>query len=91
MYRGRTPAGLMYGNFGIRRDQEAPEVYLDFEGVDSCFYLWINGQFAGYSQVSHSTSEFKITRFLKQGENRLAVLVLNGAMEAIWKIRTSFA
>lgn len=71
-----NPCGAYVREFWYQEDQEAPEVYLDFEGVDSCFYLWINGQFAGYSQVSHSTSEFKITRFLKQGENRLAVLVL---------------
>lgn len=49
---------------------------LCFEGVDSCFYVWLNGQFVGYSQVSHSTSEFDATPFLKQGENRMDVLVL---------------
>ena len=49
---------------------------MNFEGVDSCFYVWINGIFVGYSQVSHSTSEFHITRYLKEGENRLTVLVL---------------
>ena len=47
-----------------------------FEGVDSCFYLWINGQFVGYSQISHSTSEFDITDFVHAGENSIAVLVL---------------
>lgn len=47
-----------------------------FEGVDSCFYLWINGAFVGYSQISHSTSEFDVTPFVKQGENTIAVLVL---------------
>ena len=50
--------------------------FLNFEGVDSCFYLWVNGEFAGYSQVSHSTSEFDVTRFLKEGYNQIAVLVL---------------
>ncbi|HIT85507.1 MAG TPA: beta-galactosidase [Candidatus Ornithomonoglobus intestinigallinarum] len=52
------------------------EQYLNFEGVDSCFYVWVNGEFAGYSQVSHSTSEFKITDKLKDGKNVLRVLVL---------------
>ena len=50
--------------------------YLNFEGVDSCFYVWINGSFVGYSQVSHSTSEFDITGFVKQGENVIVTAVL---------------
>lgn len=49
---------------------------LAFEGVDSCFYLYINGEFAGYSQVSHSTSEFDITPFLHEGENNITAAVL---------------
>ena len=49
---------------------------LVFEGVDSCFYLWINGQFIGYSQVSHSTSEFDVTDALIDGANTFTVLVL---------------
>lgn len=50
--------------------------YINFEGVDSCFYLWINGTLAGYSQVSHSTSELDITELLKSGRNRINILVL---------------
>lgn len=49
---------------------------LVFEGVDSCVYLYVNGAFAGYSQVSHSTSEFNITPFLSEGENTVAAAVL---------------
>ena len=49
---------------------------LVFEGVDSCFYLYVNGEFAGYSQVSHSTSEFDITPFLGEGENIITAAVL---------------
>ncbi|MDF2474103.1 MAG: glycoside hydrolase family 2 [Anaerocolumna sp.] len=50
--------------------------YLVFEGVASCFYLWVNGIFVGYSQVSHMTSEFLISPYLKHGDNRIAVMVL---------------
>ena len=39
------------------RDEKAPKAFLNFEGVDSCFYVWINGSYVGYSQVSHMTSE----------------------------------
>lgn len=49
---------------------------LTFEGADSCVYLYINGVFAGYSQVSHSTSEFDITQYLHAGGNRITAAVL---------------
>lgn len=49
---------------------------LVFEGADSCIYLYINGEFAGYSQVSHHTSEFDITSYLKEGENTITAAVL---------------
>lgn len=49
---------------------------LVFEGVDSCVYLYINGEFAGYSQVSHCTSEFDITPYLHEGENKITAAVL---------------
>ena len=49
---------------------------LCFEGVDSCLYLYVNDDFAGYSQVSHRTSEFDITKYLKAGKNKITVAVL---------------
>lgn len=52
------------------------KVYIDFEGVSSCFYLFINKRFAGYSQVSHCTSEFDVTDLVRPGANRIDVLVL---------------
>lgn len=52
------------------------QYYLNFEGVDSCFYLFVNGEFAGYSQVSHCTSEFDLTEKLVNGENEITVIVL---------------
>ncbi len=71
----RNPAGLYVKEFFWDR-QEQEKVYLDFEGVDSCFYVWINGRWTGYSQVSHNTSEFDVTDKLRDGKNRLTVLVL---------------
>ena len=44
--------------------------------MDSCFYVWLNGTYVGYSQVTHHTSEFDVTGLLREGENLLAVLVL---------------
>lgn len=71
-----NPCGTYVLDFTYRREEEAPRAYLNFEGVDSCFYLWLNGAFVGYSQVSHCTSEFDVTDLLTEGENRLAALVL---------------
>lgn len=69
-----NPAGLYIRDFDLNSLEK--DVYLVFEGVDSCFYVWINDEFAGYSQVSHMTSEFDITRYVRQGKNRIAVMVL---------------
>ncbi len=72
-----NPAGLYSRSFTLTDDElRDKDIMLNFEGVDSCFYLYINGEFAGYSQVSHMTSEFNITRFVKCGENIIRVLVL---------------
>ncbi len=70
------PCGIYIYEFDYRKDSKAPKAYLNFEGVDSCFYLWVNGSYVGYSQVSHATSEFDVTSLLKDGKNILAVLVL---------------
>ena len=71
-----NPCGAYMTDFNYDRNASAPLAHLNFEGVDSCFYVWLNGRYVGYSQVSHSTSEFDITEFLKDGSNRLCVLVL---------------
>ena len=70
------PAGLYRRTFTVsEKELTGREFYLNFEGVDSCFYLYINGVYAGYSQVSHMTSEFAIGKYLHAGENEIRVLV----------------
>ncbi|WP_148409742.1 glycoside hydrolase family 2 TIM barrel-domain containing protein [Murimonas intestini] len=71
-----NPCGLYIHHFAYEKDPKAPKAFLNFEGVDSCFYVWVNGRYTGYSQVSHSTSEFDISEFIREGNNTLAVLVL---------------
>lgn len=70
------PCGTYAHTFVYHKDENAPKAFLNFEGVDSCFYVWINGSYVGYSQVSHITSEFDITDLLRDGENSIAVLVM---------------
>ncbi len=70
-----NPCALYNRLFTIPNDWDKKEIFINFEGVDSCFYLFINGEFVGYSQVSHMTSEFNITKYIDVGENEISVLV----------------
>lgn len=71
-----NPYGAYLRPFRLARQQTEGRVHLCFEGVDSAYYVWMNGHFVGYSQVSHSPDEFDVTDYVKTGDNMLAVLVL---------------
>jgi len=71
-----NPCGAYARYFELSEEEASSRLFLNFEGVDSAFYLWINGEFVGYDQVAHCTSEFEITKFVKAGQNKIAVLVL---------------
>lgn len=70
-----NPAAVYNRTFRLTKKQNTV-YHLNFEGVDSCFYLYINGIYIGYSQVSHMTSEFDITDFVRNGQNEITVIVL---------------
>ncbi len=69
-----TPVGVYSREYEYTPDGK--DRILVFDGVDSCLYLYINDRFAGYSQVSHCTSEFDITPYLTAGKNKITVAVL---------------
>lgn len=71
-----NPCGVYIKDFTLNDMEADKRQFLYFEGVDSCFYVWVNGEFVGYSQVSHSPSEFEITEFARVGKNRLGILVM---------------
>lgn len=71
-----NPCGFYQLTFDYETDAAAPKAFLNFEGVDSCFYVWLGGTYVGYSQVSHATSEFDVTAYIREGSNTLSVLVL---------------
>lgn len=71
-----NPCGTYVCRFRYQKEERAARAFLNFEGVDSCFYVWLNGQYVGYSQASHTTGEFDVTGVIAEGENTLAVLVL---------------
>ena len=71
----KNPTGVYRRSFSVHL-QPGVRWLLNFEGVDSCFYVCINGRFLGYSQGTHNTSEFDATPLLEEGTNELAVMVL---------------
>ncbi len=75
-YKERNPVGQYRRTFVLPDNwKENGQTFLNFGGVISAFYVWINGQFVGYSQGSMNTSEFNITKFLASGENKIAIEV----------------
>lgn len=70
-----NPCGVYRRIFELKKNN-SKRYLLNFEGVDSCLYVYLNQQFVGYGQVSHSTNEFDVTDFLYEGENHLIVFVL---------------
>lgn len=80
MYRPMTvpkknPAGLYRRSFTLELRQDR-EYHITLEGADSCFYLWLNGRFIGYSEVSHCAAAFDVTPYVRSGENTVTVCVL---------------
>jgi beta-galactosidase len=71
-----NPAGVYVRDFNIKELWTIKEKYVVFEGVNSCFYLWVNGKFVGYSQGSRMPAEFDISSYVNSGKNRMAVMVL---------------
>ena len=70
-----TPVGCYRRYFTLPEDWAESEVFLNFDGVDSAFYVYVNGELAGFSKVPHMPAEFDITRLLQPGDNLLAVKV----------------
>lgn len=71
-----NPAGVYVRDFNLASAWTKRETYIVFEGVNACFYLWVNGHFAGYSQGSRVPAEFDLSPYVQAGRNRIAVLVL---------------
>src|SRR5579872_6912853 len=71
----RNPVGSYRRDFAIPASWDGREVFIEFDGVDSFFYLWINGSYVGFSKNSRNPAEFDITRFLKPGKNVVAAEV----------------
>ena len=75
-YKYRNEVGSYRRNFTIPADWKGRQILLNFDGVDSFFYLWVNGKYVGFSKNSRNTARFDITNYLKKdGENSVSVEV----------------
>ena len=76
MPKDYNPIGIYYKQFKLNSNWNSKEIFIHFGGVNSAFYLWINGNKVGYSEGSKTPAEFKITKYLKKGKNSIMVQVL---------------
>lgn len=74
-YEYRNEVGSFRRSFDIPATWDGKEVYLNFDGVDSFFYLWINGRYVGFSKNSRNTARFDISPYINKGKNEIAVEV----------------
>ncbi|WP_227871829.1 glycoside hydrolase family 2 TIM barrel-domain containing protein [Paenibacillus bovis] len=71
-----NPVGSYVKHFYLPENMKSEQpVYISFQGVESAFYVWLNGQFVGYSEDSFTPSDFDLTPYIQEGENKLAVEV----------------
>lgn len=70
-----NPVGSYIRKFDLQDGLRGKRIILSFEGVEQAFYVWVNGEFAGYAEDSFTVSEFDITPYVKEKDNLLAVEV----------------
>ena len=75
MFKARNEVGSYRRSFEVPKDWDGKKVYINFDGVDSFFYLWINGKYVGFSKNSRNLAQFDITDYLVKGNNTVAVEV----------------
>jgi beta-galactosidase len=74
-FRERNPVGSYFTSFTIPENWNNKQIFLNFGGVLSAMYVWVNGEKVGYSENSMSPAEFDITKYIRKGKNKLAVEV----------------
>jgi len=70
-----NPVGSYLRTFTVPENWDDREIFIHFDGVSSAFYIWVNGEKVGYSQGSRTPAEFNLTKYLKNGDNRIAIQV----------------
>lgn len=70
-----NPVGSYVKFFDVKDELKNKQTFISFQGVETAFYVWVNGKFVGYSEDTFTPSEFDVTNYLKSGENKIAVEV----------------
>lgn len=70
-----NPVGSYIKHFTVKDELKGKKTFISFQGVETAFYVWLNGEFIGYSEDSFTPSEFELTDYLREGNNKLAVEV----------------
>ncbi|WP_350020106.1 glycoside hydrolase family 2 TIM barrel-domain containing protein [Priestia flexa] len=78
-----NPVGQYTRTFTVDESWKNQPIYLSFQGVESAFYVWVNGELVGYSEDSFTPAEFDLTPYIQEGENKLAVEVYRWS-DASW-------
>lgn len=90
MFKARNEVGSYKRTFTVPDQWKGMDVFIDFDGVDSFFYLWINGQYVGFSKNSRNAARFNISDYLKPGENHVAVEVYRNSDGSYFEAQDMF-
>lgn len=71
-----NPTSYYVTTFSLTKEDLKQKIYIRFDGVESCFYLWLNGSFVGYSEDSFTPSEFDLSDYIREGSNKISVKVI---------------
>lgn len=85
-----NPVGSYITTFDVPADWNGKQLFLNFEGIYSAAYVWVNGQFVGYSQAANTNHEFDITSQARQGANTLAVQVFKWSDGSFFECQDMF-
>lgn len=90
MYEARNEVGSYKRTFSVPSEWKGMDVFIDFDGVDSFFYLWINGKYVGFSKNSRNAARFNISGYLVPGENQVAVQVYRNSDGSYFEAQDMF-
>lgn len=90
MHKDRNEVGSYRRTFTLPKTWRGKDVFIDFDGVDSFFYLWINGNYVGFSKNSRNTARFDVSDYVKSGENVVAVEVYRNSDGSFFEAQDMF-
>ena len=90
MFKARNEVGSYKRTFTVPDGWKDMDVFIDFDGVDSFFYLWINGKYVGFAKNSRNAARFNVSAYLKPGENQVAVEVYRNSDGSYFEAQDMF-